>query len=154
MLKEGDPAPDFTLPDADGKAVTLSGFRGRYVVLYFYPKDDTSGCTREALDFTGLKPEFDKLGAEIAGVSPDGVKAHAKFAGKHNLKVLLLADEAKAVLEAYGVWKQKKMYGREYMGVERSTFLIGPDGTVLHGWRGVKVTGHAKDVLAAIKKRQ
>lgn len=154
MLQEGDPAPDFTLPDAEGKAVNLSGFRGRYVVLYFYPKDDTSGCTREALDFTELKLEYDKLGATIAGISPDSVKAHAKFAGKHNLKVTLLADEAKEAIEAYGVWKQKKMYGRGYMGVERSTFLIGPDGTVLHSWRGVKIPGHAKDVLSAIKKRQ
>lgn len=147
-------APDFTLPDADGKAVSLSDFKGRYAVVYFYPKDDTSGCTKEALDFTELKPKFAKLGAEIVGISPDSAKAHTKFQGKHNLKVTLLADEAKAAIEAYGVWKQKKMYGREYMGVERSTFLIGPDGTILRCWRGVKVPGHALEVLDALKKQQ
>ncbi len=154
MVGEGDHAPDFALPGADGAMVRLSGLKGRHVVIYFYPKDDTSGCTREALDFSELKPEFDKLGAEILGISPDSSKAHAKFRGKHGLSVTLLADEEKAALEAYGVWKEKKMYGRTYMGVDRSTFLIGPDGTIIAAWRGVKVPGHAAAVLGALKKQQ
>ncbi len=154
MVGEGDPAPDFALPDAEGTIVRLSGLKGRPAVVYFYPKDDTSGCTKEAIDFTELKPEFDRLGAEIIGISPDSVKLHAKFRGKHNLKVTLLADEEKAAIQAYGVWTQKKMYGRSYMGVERSTFLIGRDGNILMCWRGVKVPGHAAEVLAALKKQQ
>ncbi|MGO9172862.1 MAG: peroxiredoxin [Rhodomicrobium sp.] len=154
MVGEGDPAPDFALPDAEGTIVRLSGLKGRYAVVYFYPKDDTSGCTKEAIDFTELKPEFDRLGAEIIGISPDSVKLHAKFRGKHALQVTLLADEEKAAIQAYGVWTQKKMYGRTYMGVERSTFLIGRDGRIVMSWRGVKVPGHAAEVLAALKKQQ
>lgn len=153
MVGEGDSAPDFALPDADGKIVQLSEFKGHHVVVYFYPKDDTSGCTSEALDFSALKPEFDKLGTEVFGISPDSAKAHAKFRGKHALAVTLIADEERAAIEAYGVWKEKKMYGRAYMGVERSTFLIGPDGTIIAAWRGVKVTGHAAAVLGALKKQ-
>ena len=154
MVQEGDPAPDFALPDADGNTVTLSSLRGGFAVLYFYPKDNTSGCTKEALDFSALKPEFEKLGAKIFGVSPDGIASHAKFRTKHALDVMLLSDERKAVLEAFGVWTQKKMYGRAYMGVERSTFLIGPDGKIAGCWRGVKVPGHAAHVLDALKKHQ
>ena len=154
MVHEGGAAPDFTLPDADGTPVRLSALKGRYTVLYFYPKDDTSGCTKEALDFSELKPEFDKLGAEIFGISPDSPKTHAKFRAKHGLGVRLLSDEEKAAIQAYGVWVEKKMYGRAYMGVERSTFLIAPDGTVVKAWRGVKVPGHAQEVLGALKKRQ
>jgi len=154
MVGEGDPAPDFALPDAEGTIVRLSSLKGRHAVVYFYPKDDTSGCTKEAIDFTELKPEFDRLGAEILGISPDSAKLHAKFRGKHNLSVTLLADEEKAAIQAYGVWTQKKMYGRSYMGVERSTFLIGRDGNILMSWRGVKVPGHAAEVLAALKKQQ
>lgn len=154
MVQEGDPAPDFALPDAHGNTVKLPDFRGRYVVVYFYPRDDTSGCTKEALDFTALKPEFDKLGAEIFGISPDAAKSHAKFSGKHALAVNLLSDEQKSAIETYGVWTQKKMYGRVYMGVERSTFLIGPDGRIVRAWRAVKVPGHAAEVLDALKKRQ
>ncbi len=154
MLQEGDPAPDFALPDAQGDIVRLSDSRGRFAVVYFYPKDDTSGCTKEALDFSALNPEFEKLGAKVLGISPDGVKSHARFTGKHSLAVTLLSDEAKAVLEAYGVWTQKKMYGRAYMGVERSTFLVDRDGKIAACWRGVKVTGHAAQVLDALKKRQ
>ena len=123
-------------------------------MVYFYPKDDTSGCTKEALDFSALKPQFDRLGAEVFGISPDGAKTHAKFRGKHALDVTLLSDERKAAIEAYGVWTQKKMYGRAYMGVERSTFLIGPEGDILRCWRGVKVPGHAEEVLDALKKQQ
>jgi thioredoxin-dependent peroxiredoxin len=154
MVEEGSPAPDFALAGADGTIVRLSNLKGSYAVVYFYPKDDTSGCTKEAVDFSALKPDFDALGTPIIGISPDSAKAHAKFAGKHSLTVTLLADEAKEAIEAYGVWIQKKMYGRTYMGVERSTFLIGPDGTVLRAWRGVKVPGHAAEVLAALKKQQ
>jgi peroxiredoxin Q/BCP len=154
MLQVGDPAPDFALPDAEGNIVKLSDSRGRFAVVYFYPKDDTSGCTKEALDFSALNAEFEKLGARVFGISPDGVKSHAKFRDKHALGVALLSDEQKAVIEAYGAWTQKKMYGRAYMGVERSTFLIGPDGKIAGCWRGVKVTGHAAQVLDALKKQQ
>ncbi len=154
MVQEGDPAPDFALPDADGSIVKLSDAKGRYAVVYFYPKDYTSGCTKEAIDFTALKPEFAALGTEVFGISPDAAKAHAKFRGKHALDVTLLSDEQRSVIEAYGVWAQKKMYGRAYMGVERSTFLIGPDGNIKKCWRGVKVPGHAQEVLDALKKRQ
>jgi peroxiredoxin Q/BCP len=154
MLQEGDPAPDFALPDEEGNVVKLSDSRGRFAVVYFYPKDDTPGCTKEALDFSALNAEFEKFGARVFGISPDGVKSHAKFRDKHGLGVALLSDEQKAVIEAYGAWTQKKMYGRAYMGVERSTFLIGPDGKIAGCWRGVKVTGHAAQVLDALKKQQ
>jgi thioredoxin-dependent peroxiredoxin len=154
MVKEGDSAPDFALPDSDGKIVKLSGMKGRYAVVYFYPKDDTTGCTMEALDFTALKAGFDELNAQIIGISPDSVKKHEKFRDKHVLQVSLLADPERAAIEAYGVWAEKKMYGRAYMGVDRSTFLIGPDGKILRAWRGVKVPGHAEEVLAALKKHQ
>ncbi len=154
MVQEGDPAPDFDLPDADGNTVKLSSLCGGFTVIYFYPKDDTSGCTKEALDFSALKPEFEKLGAKVFGISPDGAKSHAKFRTKHALDVTLLSDERKAVIEAFGVWTQKKMYGRAYMGVERSTFLIAPDGKIVQCWHGVKVPGHAAEVLDALKKQQ
>jgi thioredoxin-dependent peroxiredoxin len=154
MVGDGDEAPDFVLQGADGKSVKLSDLKGHRVVVYFYPKDDTSGCTKEALDFSELKPEFDKLKTKIFGISPDGAKAHAKFSAKHGLKVTLLTDEEKAAIQAYGVWAEKKMYGKSYMGVERSTFLIGPDGKIVKAWRGVKVPGHAAEVLAALKKQQ
>ena len=154
MINEGDTAPDFALPDAEGKTVKLSDLKGRYKIVYFYPKDDTSGCTREALSFTELKPEFDTLKTEIMGISPDQVKSHAKFRDKYGLRITLLADENKEAINAYGVWAEKKMYGKSYMGVERSTFLIGPDRKVLKAWRGVKVPGHAEEVLEALKKHR
>ena len=152
MLNEGDAAPDFALPDADGKLRKLSDLKGHYKVVYFYPKDDTSGCTKEAQNFTELKAEFGKLKAEIIGISPDSPKSHAKFRDKYGLQVTLLADEQKSAIEAYGVWVEKKMYGKSYMGVERSTFLIGPDGKIVQAWKGVKVPGHAEAVLEALKK--
>jgi thioredoxin-dependent peroxiredoxin len=152
MLKEGDPAPDFALPGTDGKITRLDSLKGRYKVVYFYPKDDTTGCTKEALNFSELQTEFDRLNAVIFGISPDTVKCHAKFRDKHGLRVTLLADEQKAAIEAYGVWAEKKMYGKAYMGVDRSTFLIGPDGKIIEAWRGVKVPGHAAAVLAALQK--
>ncbi len=148
-LTAGDMAPDFSLPRNGGGTVSLSEFAGKPVILYFYPKDDTSGCTTEAVDFSGLTEEFAKLGATVIGVSPDSVKSHDKFAAKHNLSVVLAADEEHKALEAYGVWKEKSMYGKTYMGVERSTFLIDKSGKVAEVWRKVKVPGHAEAVLKA-----
>ncbi len=153
MLQNGDAAPDFALPDQDGKIRKLSDLEGSYKVVYFYPKDDTSGCTKEAQTFTELNEEFRKLNAEVIGISPDSTKSHAKFRDKYGLQVTLLADEEKAAIQAYGVWAEKKMYGKSYMGVERSTFLIGPDGKIVQAWRGVKVPGHAAAVLEALKKQ-
>jgi peroxiredoxin Q/BCP len=151
MLKDGDKAPSFAMATGGGENVKLSGLKGKPVVLYFYPKDDTSGCTLEAKDFSGLAPEFRKAGAEVIGVSPDSVESHQKFSKKYDLAVRLAADPDKAVASAYGVWVEKSMYGRKYMGVERSTFLIGGDGRIAKSWRKVKVPGHAEEVLAAVK---
>ena len=150
-LTAGEKTPDFSLPRNGGGTVSLSDFAGKPVVLYFYPKDDTSGCTTEAIDFSGLGAEFEKLGATVIGVSPDSVKSHDKFAAKHSLSVVLAADEEHTALEAYGVWKEKSMYGKKYMGIERSTFLIGADGKVAQVWPKVKVAGHAEEVLEAVK---
>jgi peroxiredoxin Q/BCP len=151
QIKPGDLAPDFTLPGSGGTDSSLSAHRGRIVVLFFYPKDDTSGCTAEALSFSGLKPEFDALDAVLIGLSPDSVKSHDRFRQKHGLDVDLAADEDKQVLETYGVWVQKSMYGRKYMGVERTTLLIDRDGKVARVWNKVKVPGHAAEVLEAVK---
>ena len=148
---EGALAPQFNLPRDGGGNVSLADLAGKTVVLYFYPKDNTSGCTTEALDFTSLAGEFEKAGAVVIGVSPDPVKAHDKFIAKHDLGVILASDEDKSVLEAYGVWKEKSMYGRTYMGVERSTFLIDGSGKVTRVWRKVKVKGHAQAVLEAVQ---
>ncbi|MCC0029527.1 MAG: peroxiredoxin [Brucellaceae bacterium] len=150
-LKVGDKAPAFTLPRDGGEIVSLEALKGKPVVLFFYPKDDTSGCTAEAIAFTALKPEFDKLGVAVIGMSPNSVKSHDKFIAKHDLDIPLVADEEMSALEAYGVWVEKSMYGRKYMGVERSTVLIGADGTIAELWRKVKVPGHAEEVLAAAK---
>jgi thioredoxin-dependent peroxiredoxin len=151
MLSEGDAAPGFKLPRDGGEMVELGQFRGKPVVVYFYPKDDTSGCTLQAVGFSEQIAAFREAGAEVIGISPDSIKSHDKFKKKHELKVLLLADEEKSAIEAYGVWAEKKMYGRSYMGVDRSTFLIGKDGKVKRIWRGVKVPGHVDEVLAAVK---
>ncbi|MCZ4288639.1 peroxiredoxin [Hoeflea alexandrii] len=150
-LIEGAVAPNLDLPRDGGGNVSLAEMAGKKVVLYFYPKDDTSGCTTEALDFTALAGEFAGAGAVVIGVSPDPVKAHDKFVAKHGLAVILASDEDKTVLEAYGVWKEKSMYGRQYMGVERSTFLIDASGRIARIWRKVKVKGHAQDVLEAVR---
>ena len=147
MLQEGDIAPNFELPVDSEQTLRLSALCGAPVVVYFYPKDDTSGCTKEAIDFTQLRPEFDKLGVRVVGISPDSVNKHAKFAEKHKLTVTLAADEDKSVAEAYGVWAEKKMYGRTYMGIIRTTFLIDADGKIAKIWPKVKVTGHATAVL-------
>jgi len=151
MVEVGKKAPDFALPDADGETVKLSKLRGSPIVLYFYPKDDTTGCTAEARDFTAAMDEFKAAGAEILGVSPDSVAKHQKFREKHDLAVRLLADEEKSVAEAYGVWVEKSMYGKKYMGVERSTFLIDGKGKVARVWRKVKVKGHVDEVLEAVR---
>jgi peroxiredoxin Q/BCP len=151
VVQDGDSAPDFTLHDDTGSVVQLSKLRGRPVVVYFYPKDDTSGCTQEAKDFSCLADEFADAGAEIVGISPDSTASHKKFKTKHGLSLRLLADDTKTAAEAYGVWVEKSMYGRKYMGVERSTFLVDASGKLLKSWRKVKVPGHAEGVLAAVK---
>ncbi|CAM5406948.1 peroxiredoxin Q/BCP [Aquamicrobium terrae] len=149
-LEVGDPAPDFHLPRDGGGALALSGLAGRPVVLYFYPADDTPSCTAEALDFSRLKPDFEKAGAAVIGLSPDSTRKHDKFKAKHGLGVDLVADEEREAIEAYGLWVEKKLYGRTYMGVERATFLIGADGRIVRIWRKVKVKGHAEAVLEAV----
>lgn len=151
-LAEGDSAPDFEIGRDGGATVTLSAFAGKPVVLYFYPKDDTPGCTKEAIAFTELLPQFKQAGvAAIIGVSPDSVKKHDKFAAKHGLSITLGSDEDVALANRYGVWKQKSMYGRTYMGIERTTFLIDADGKIARIWRKVKVAGHAEQVLESLK---
>lgn len=152
MANEGDKAPDFTLETDGGGTISLEACKGRPVVLYFYPKDDTSGCTKEAIAFTGLAAEFDALDTSVIGISPDTVASHDKFKAKHALSVMLGADIEKTVAEAYGVWVEKSMYGRKYMGVERATFLIDGNGRIARAWRKVKVPGHAEAVLEAAKE--
>jgi peroxiredoxin Q/BCP len=142
MVEPGTPAPDFTLPSDDGGDVTLSALRGRKVVLYFYPKDDTPGCTIQACDFRDALPRFEGVDAVVLGVSTDSLESHADFRQKFDLNFPLLADVDHEVSEAYGVWKEKKLYGRTFMGIERSTFLIDEDGIVERVWRKVKAKGH------------
>jgi len=151
MIEDGKIAPDFKLQDDSGAVVQLSKMKGRTVVVYFYPKDDTSGCTLEAKDFSAAAAEFRKAGADIIGISPDKVDSHRKFKAKHELNVRLAADPEKSAANAYGVWVEKSMYGRKYMGVERSTFLIDAKGRIARSWRKVKVPGHADEVLEAVK---
>jgi thioredoxin-dependent peroxiredoxin len=150
MIQEGDRAPDFTLPSDDGSHVSLAGLRGKRIVLYFYPKDDTSGCTVEACEFRDTLPRLDEAGAVVLGVSPDPVASHRKFRDKYDLTFPLLADEDHAVAEAYGVWAEKSMYGRKYWGIERTTFLIDEEGVVARVWRKVKPRGHAEAVAEAL----
>ena len=149
---EGERAPDFCLPDAEGKKHCLGDFRGKWVVLYFYPRDNTSGCTREAVAFTEMKKDFEKEGAVIIGISKDSPKSHARFIEKHGLDILLLSDEDHSVIERYGAWGKKKLYGKEHWGTVRSTFLIDPEGRIVREWRKVKVDGHAQAVLEALKE--
>jgi peroxiredoxin Q/BCP len=149
--ESGELAPDFTLPADHGASVALRGLRGRKVVVYFYPKADTPDCTAETMDFSRLKPEFETSGTFVAGISADPVKAQEKFKAKYDLAIPLAWDPGHEMLNAYGVWTEKSMYGRKYMGIERSTFLIGPDGRIARIWRKVKVPGHAEEVLAAAK---
>ncbi|MGG3956232.1 thioredoxin-dependent thiol peroxidase [Bhargavaea massiliensis] len=145
-------APDFTLPASNGEHVTLSQFRGKYVVLYFYPKDMTPGCTTEACGFRDHYEAFNELGAVVIGISSDSLERHNKFIEKHSLPFLLLSDEKQDVAKAYNVWKLKKNFGKEYMGIERSTFLIDPNGHIVKEWRKVKVNGHVEEVLDALKQ--
>tara|TARA_Y100000588_G_C14117546_1_gene865875 strand:+ start:731 stop:1201 length:471 start_codon:yes stop_codon:yes gene_type:complete len=147
VVTVGAKAPDFNLPSSDGRDVSLKSCRGRLVILYFYPKDDTPGCTKESIAFSELSKKFDKKNAIIFGVSKDNVASHLKFINKHSLKVELLSDVEGAACEAYGVWVEKNMYGRKYMGIERSTFLIDEKGFLKEIWRKVKVSGHAEKVL-------
>jgi peroxiredoxin Q/BCP len=150
-LAVGQIAPTFTLPREDGGSVSLADFKGRKLVVYFYPRADTPGCTRESIDFSRLRAEFDKAGTDILGVSADPVKAQAAFKKKHDLTIGLLSDEHHRMLEAYGAWGKKSMYGKSFMGILRSTFLIGRDGRIAQVWPKVKVEGHAAEVLAAAK---
>lgn len=150
-LTEGSKAPAFDLPADGGGRLKLKDFAGKKVVLYFYPKDDTAGCTKEAIDFSAAEKQFAKAGAAVIGISKDSVAAHDKFKAKHKLKVALGSDEEGKTVEAYGVWVEKSMYGRKYMGIERSTFLIDGKGVIRGVWRKVKVPGHVDEVLAAVK---
>jgi peroxiredoxin Q/BCP len=153
-LRPGEAAEPFDLPDAHENRVRLKDFTGRWLVLYFYPKDRTPGCSLEAVEFTRRLGDFHALGAEVMGVSPDSPKSHCDFIEKQDLQLTLLSDEKKDVINRYGVWKLKKQYGREYFGVERSTFLIDPAGLVAAVWRGVKVQGHVDAVLAELEARK
>ena len=149
MIDAGQPAPDFTLPRDGGSTVSLSGLRPGKAVVYFYPKDDTSGCTLEAQEFTALAKEFAAAGTTVIGISKDSVKSHDRFCAKHGLGIILASDEGRTTAEDYGVWKEKSMYGKTYMGIERSTFLVDGTGTVARAWRKVTARGHAAEVLAA-----
>ena len=150
-IQTGAEAPGFTLPRDGGGEVSLADFRGKPAVVYFYPKDDTPGCTKEAIAFSGLAAEFEAAGTVVLGISRDPVSAHDKFRDKHGLSVILLSDEGGEVCEAYGTWVEKSMYGKKYMGVDRATFLVDAKGRVAQVWRKVKVPGHAEEVLAAAK---
>ncbi len=157
MIETGQKAPEFCLPDQGGNNVCLSDFKGKWVVLYFYPKDNTSGCTKEAIDFTELKDEFDKEDAIVLGISKDSVASHQRFIEKHNLGITLLSDENKEVLKAYGAWGEKKNYGKVTEGTIRSTFIIDPEGNVAYSWRNVKVrqkrkTGEVKHAQVVLEK--
>ncbi len=149
MIDVGSMAPDVALALADGSETSIGAFRGRKLVVYFYPKDDTPGCTNEAKAFSALMPEFEKAGVAVMGISKDSARSHAKFVAKYDLNVALAADTEGTVCEAFGVWVEKSMYGKTYMGIERATFLIGTDGRIAQVWRKVKVAGHAESVLAA-----
>lgn len=151
-LKPGDKAPKFKLATDGGGEVSLTGLKGTPFVLYFYPKDDTTGCTREAIDFTKLAKKFEALGVALVGVSKDSTASHDKFKTKHKLKLTLASDPETKIAQAYGVWVEKSLYGRKYMGMERSTFLIDASGKIREIWRKVKVDGHAEAVLAAAKE--
>jgi peroxiredoxin Q/BCP len=151
VLTVGDRAPAFALPATDGQEISLENLKGKKAVLYFYPKDDTSGCTREAQDFQALKAEFAAADTVVVGISADSLASHDKFRAKHGLDFALASDEARTMLDRYGVWAEKSMYGRTYMGIERTTLLLDANGTIARIWPKVKVPGHAQEVLAAAK---
>lgn len=152
MLEVGQPAPDFTLSASNGQTISLSQYRGKNVVLYFYPKDMTPGCTTEACDFRDFHPKFAQLNTVVLGISPDTVASHDKFAAKYELPFPLLADPEHEVADAYGVWVLKNMYGKKYMGIQRSTFLIDKEGKIAHVWPKVKVAGHVQEVLKYVEE--
>lgn len=152
MLEIGVNAPDFCLPNQDGVEICLRDLLGKWIVLYFYPKDSTPGCTTEACDFSEASPEFSSKDAIILGVSADSVSSHQKFAGKHSLEITLLSDESKKMIEAYGVWQLKKNYGKEYMGIGRSTYIIDPEGKIAAVWKNVKVKAHAEAVRLKLEE--
>ncbi len=154
QVQVGRTVPDFTLPASDGSRVSLSDFRGKNVVIFFYPKDMTPTCTQESCDFRDYNEQFGRWNTVVVGISPDSVESHEKFIAKHNLPYLLLADTERKVCELFGVWKMKQMFGRQYMGVERSTFLIDGQGKLVREWRKVKVKGHVQEVLEAAKTLQ
>jgi peroxiredoxin Q/BCP len=153
MLEVGKKAPSFTLPDSEGKKVSLNDFKGKKVVIYFYPKDMTSGCTQEACDFRDALPNFSKIKTVVLGVSVDSIESHKKFAAKYNLPFKLLSDEKKEVVEKYGVWKEKSMYGKKYMGIERTTIIIDEEGRIKNIFPKVKVTGHVEEVMKALGEK-
>jgi thioredoxin-dependent peroxiredoxin len=146
-MKIGQSAPAFTASDREGKITTLQDFKSQWLVLYFYPKDNTPGCTTQAIEFTGKLPEFHSLNTQVVGISPDSIASHGKFIDKHNLEIILLSDPEHQIAEDYGVWQLKKFMGKEYMGIIRSTFLIDPSGNIAHIWSSVKVKNHADIVL-------
>ncbi len=150
LLNAGDPAPAFELPNSKGGAACLANYAGKMLVLFFYPKDDTDACTREAVAFSEMQGRFSRKGAALLGISRDSLSDHKAFARKHALKVALGSDEDGTVCKAYGVWAQKQLYGRKFMGIVRSTFLIGPDGVIRHVWRNVRVPGHAEAVMGQV----
>jgi len=152
MAEGGKKAPSFSLMDSNGVNVSLKDFEGRKVVLYFYPKDNTPGCTKEACDFRDFFPDFKKKQITVIGISPDSIESHKKFIQKFNLPFILLSDEKKEVLKKYNVWKEKRMYGKKYMGVERTTFLINEDGKIIKIFPKVKVSGHIEEVIKAFKE--
>ena len=152
-VKVGDRVPDFSTLDDSGRPVSLSDFKGKSVVLYFYPKDDTSGCTKEACDFRDAFPRFGKIDAEVVGVSPDSVESHVEFKKKYSLPFKLLADEGHKLADKFGVWKEKSMYGKKYMGIERTTFVIGADGKIGSIIEGIKADEHSAAALEAMKTR-
>lgn len=151
MPEISQPAPDFTLPSTGGDEVTLSTLKGAPVVLFFYPRDDTPGCTKESIGFSQSRSAFEKAGAKVFGISKDSMTSHEKFASKRDLQIPLLSDENGSACEDYGVWKEKSMYGKKFMGIERSTFLIAADGTIARVWNKVKVPGHVEEVLEAVR---
>lgn len=153
MIEIGNKAPNFKLASSNGETISLNSFKGKNILIYFYPKDATPGCTKQAIGFTEHANEFEKRNTIVLGISPDNLASHEKFIKKHNLNVILLADEEKQAIESYGVWKEKKMYGRTFMGVERSTFLVDRTGTVKAIWRKVKVAKHIQEVLDEIEKQ-
>ncbi len=151
-LKIGDPAPDFCLSSSTGDEVCLKDLKGKWVVLYFYPKDNTPGCTKESKEFSNNLEKIKKMGSEVFGISKDSIKSHCKFAEKHSLMVPLLSDLEVSMIKDYKVWKPKKMFGKEFLGVVRATYIIGPDGKIAHVWPKVKVTGHVEDVMAKLRE--